>query len=589
MSVRQASKQFGVPRTTLSDILKARVPERKRQMGPDPYLTVPGEEKLVLWIKNLVKCGFPPKKYFLLNTIQKIVKDSNFKTPFKHDRPGKKWLKLFLQRHPDLSIRQSEGISKGRAVITEESLRKWFKDLKSYLKENNLEDVLQDSTRIFNGDETAFSLCPNTGKVIGAKGWKNIYEVKMGNERETITVLLVFSASGQIAPPMIVYPYIRPSQELVNSIPEDWVLGRSETGWMKSEVFFEYMANDFNTWLDKNNIKKPILCFVDGHKSHMTMQLSQFCDSNDIILYALPPNCTHIMQPADVSVFKPLKTDWKDTIMKWQVKPENVNTCLTKITFAPLLAETLNNNELKNSIVNGFRKCGLFPFNADAVDYSKCVQNILENLAASSSNEIDKANSLTQDVKHLQAVVQNIAPKLKARGVNTDIIIEEIEKSLSFEKTDSFAESPDEIGQFDTEKTESTSEINIDNAIQIDKLDGLPEIGEFDYKTRNTGEKSIDNAIPIDKLDSSYDKKVTLIFPDGSISEVPVINVLPSNESNLESVPSPTTMLGISIYFSRLITIINILNFSKCLLHESTFYLMYILFLFFDMSFRQKR
>ncbi|KAL1487765.1 hypothetical protein ABEB36_015600 [Hypothenemus hampei] len=32
----------------------------------------------------------------------------------------------------------------------------------------------------------------------------------------------------------------------------------------------------------------------------MSIELSEYCDNNGIILYELPPNSTHIMQPADV-------------------------------------------------------------------------------------------------------------------------------------------------------------------------------------------------------------------------------------------------------------------------------------------------
>lgn len=39
----------------------------------------------------------------------------------------------------------------------------------------------------------------------------------------------------------------------------------------------------------------------------MSIELSKFCDDNSNLLYALPPNATHIMQPADVVCLKPLK------------------------------------------------------------------------------------------------------------------------------------------------------------------------------------------------------------------------------------------------------------------------------------------
>ncbi|KAJ8935021.1 hypothetical protein NQ314_013046 [Rhamnusium bicolor] len=169
-------------------------------------------------------------------------------------------------------------------------------------------------------------------------------------------------------------------------MPPNWILGKTDTGWMKSEVLYEFIANNFNRWLTENQIKRPILLFIDGHKSHMTLPLSEFCERNGIILYALPPNTTHILQPADVSVFKPLKSEWKNTIRKWQSRSENVQCCVTKLNFCKVFQETLENYEMKQHIINGFRKCGLYPLSPDNVDYSKCVQNVLEKKNRANEN-----------------------------------------------------------------------------------------------------------------------------------------------------------------------------------------------------------
>lgn len=262
--------------------------------------------------------------------VAKIVLDDGKKTSFKNDRPGRKWCSLFLKRHPKIASRTAEGISKGRAVITEECLRKWFSELSDFLKEFNLIKIFLDPRRVFNGDETEFRLCPKTGKVPGPKRWKNIYTVQQGNEKETITSLMTFAADGETAPPKVVFPYVRPPKELVNSIPKDWILGRSDSGWMTSPIFFEYICNAFNTWLIKKKIPKPVIIFLDGHESHLSMHLSEFCDKNGIIIYCLPPNSTHLIQPADVSVFKPLKSYWKKTVCDGQMEPANINNCLSK-------------------------------------------------------------------------------------------------------------------------------------------------------------------------------------------------------------------------------------------------------------------
>lgn len=133
--------------------------------------------------------------------------------------------------------------------MSEESIRVWFTELKDYLDSIEQKEILDHPERIVNGDESSFA-----GKVLGLKGYRNLYQVKQGNEKENITVLLVFNASGNLCPPCVVFPYIRPPKAVANSMPSDWVLGRSETGWMRGDVFFEYITNDFNNWVELNNI-----------------------------------------------------------------------------------------------------------------------------------------------------------------------------------------------------------------------------------------------------------------------------------------------------------------------------------------------
>lgn len=152
--------------------------------------------------------------------------------------------------------------------------------MRSCLASINALDIFEDADRMFNGDETEFSLCAKSGKVLGPRGYKNLYVIKNNNEKENITVLIVFSASGKLCQPLVIFPYIRPPKAIVNNMPESWVLGRSDSGWMRGDVFYEYVSNAFNDWLNKNGIKKPVILFIDGHKSHMTYSLSEFCDKN---------------------------------------------------------------------------------------------------------------------------------------------------------------------------------------------------------------------------------------------------------------------------------------------------------------------
>ncbi|XP_011858222.1 PREDICTED: uncharacterized protein LOC105555789 [Vollenhovia emeryi] len=83
---------------------------------------------------------------------------------------------------------------------------------------------------------------------------------------------------------------------------------------MTSKSFYEYIANVFYPWLLSHKIKLPVILYVDGHSSHLTMPLSEFCRDKGIEVIALPPNATHILQPLDVGFFGPLKKNWLQAV-----------------------------------------------------------------------------------------------------------------------------------------------------------------------------------------------------------------------------------------------------------------------------------
>lgn len=114
----------------------------------------------------------------------------------------------------------------------------------------------------------------------------NFYEIAKNSEKENITVLCTYSAGGNVLPPMIIYPYKRIPNYIYQSVPGNWGIGRSDSGWMVSATFFEYIANIMYPWLVDNEVKFPVILYLDGHKSHLSLQLSEFCTEkkNYIIL-----------------------------------------------------------------------------------------------------------------------------------------------------------------------------------------------------------------------------------------------------------------------------------------------------------------
>lgn len=182
-----------------------------------------------------------------------------------------------------------------------------------------------------------------------------------------------FSSQEEVTPPFIIYPYKRLPAAITASVPGQWGVGTSSNGWMKAELFYEYVANVFHPFLVKNNTKFPVILFVDGHSTHTSYQLRVLCRQLKIILICLYANSTRILtiQPADVPAFKPLKLYWKRGVLEWRRQHEAES--LTQEKFAPLL-KTVIDTYLKTHILkNGFLTTGLCPWNPDAIDYSKCL------------------------------------------------------------------------------------------------------------------------------------------------------------------------------------------------------------------------
>ena len=96
--------------------------------------------------------------------VQAIIKKDNRPNPFTNNRPGKKWWKLFKERHPVLSLRQPEHLQLSRArCCTPEEIRTWFVEFEQFLVVNGVKDC---PSQIWNADEAGFPLCPKTGRVV---------------------------------------------------------------------------------------------------------------------------------------------------------------------------------------------------------------------------------------------------------------------------------------------------------------------------------------------------------------------------------------------------------------------------------------
>lgn len=169
MGIREASRAYGVPSTTLHNEVTLKAPVECKN-GGKTFLSVEEENGLVEWALYCQRKGRPVTKNLLLDSVLILVKNQKKKTPFTNDRPGRDWYNAFLRRHPILCERISQNLTPCRAAVTQEALNGWFSYVENYLKEEGLDNIGPD--RQFNCDEAAFLFSPKTGKVLAKKGIK---------------------------------------------------------------------------------------------------------------------------------------------------------------------------------------------------------------------------------------------------------------------------------------------------------------------------------------------------------------------------------------------------------------------------------
>uniref|UniRef100_A0ABD2XFZ9 DDE-1 domain-containing protein n=1 Tax=Trichogramma kaykai TaxID=54128 RepID=A0ABD2XFZ9_9HYME len=511
-SYGKTAAEFKIPKSTLYAKANDLVPVDAKR-GPSTVLSEEEENRLEKWILDKARLGFPMHEEEVKTAVQNIVNDLERPNYFTTDN-------------------KPEALTKTRASVTEAKLREWFKEVYTYFTEHKLEHVLDRPESIFNGDESGFCLCPKSSRLLGPRKEKNFYEISAGNEKENITVLCSFSAAGATLPPMIMFSYQRIPAHLTQAIPPDWAIGRSDSGWMVSSTFYEYIANVFYPWCVKNEVPFPVVYFLDGHKSHLSLELSGFCREKSIILISLFPNSTHIIQPCDVAIFRAVKIKWREQIQSYK---QQTHVPLTRANFAPLLKNALDTLSVE-TIKNGFKKCGLYPFEPDAPDYSQCISNQREQIKKRNSCEREKSVLNYNDYVSTKRFFDNFIKKDKLENFiemrNTNKLCSDqtyllwkkcIDNMELFEPEDNESGLTNETVQF------NSSDHSSDSLMDESTRDTSPSISQFSSYTAGSMQMLSDESI----ISASNIMKIPVINVE-SCDVISVCEVLPT--INIENV-----------------------------------------------------
>ena len=112
--------------------------------------------------------------------------------------------------------------------------------------------------------------------------------------------------------------------------------------------------------------ERPVLLILDGHESHIKYDVRELAVKHKIEIAKLPAHTTHILQPLDVAIMKPMKGLYDQAAHSLFLKERRY---IQKIDFPSLIGEVWRGFKPEYAI-NGFRKTGIIPLNRNAIEDS---------------------------------------------------------------------------------------------------------------------------------------------------------------------------------------------------------------------------
>jgi hypothetical protein len=117
--MRKASEEFNVPKSTIQDGLAE---GHEHKTGRSIVLSEVEEDMLIELLQIMENWGFPLSRMDLCNFVKSYLDKKGVKTAMKNNKPTLGFVKSFLNRYPELSLRQANPIKRSRASVSREDM-----------------------------------------------------------------------------------------------------------------------------------------------------------------------------------------------------------------------------------------------------------------------------------------------------------------------------------------------------------------------------------------------------------------------------------------------------------------------------------
>ena len=171
------------------------------------------------------------------------------------------------------------------------------------------------------------------GMVIARTGAKRVQSI-VPNQREWLSVLVCLNVASTAIPSFYIFRGKRFRQNYIQHYETGATMAMQPRAWMTSYLFSAWISH-FVASIQRSIRISPTqrhLFVLDGHNSHVTLEVARAAKNVGLDLISLPSHTWHALQPLDVAVFKSFKQIFREYRDFWMSR--NINQPANKETLA---------------------------------------------------------------------------------------------------------------------------------------------------------------------------------------------------------------------------------------------------------------
>ena len=331
------------------------------------------------------------------------------------------WMADFLTRWKStLTTRAPSSLTKARAKgLNRATVNEFFDRIEKRIQEGELA-----ANCVANFDEKGFEgEGEDSSMVVVPAHFKHSDKVR-GAYRDHWSVGVCVFASGFAVPPAVAFKGKRFPPCLMAKLPADSLACAQENGYFTQSTFPDILKH---IHYHRPNQEKPILLVLDNSDTHLDAASAELARALNIFLEFLPPNCTHRLQPLDVSVFAPLSKFWTRSVRLFQTKSPDAD--IGRYQLSEIFAWAWKEAMKPQTIVSGFAKTGIFPLNREMIAEWEFKVEKSPRAAADIQTQplalTGSVESLIAENQVLTAKVSRLESKIESMQTQFDQFIEE--------------------------------------------------------------------------------------------------------------------------------------------------------------------